>query len=158
MMSLDRVRDAQALASDPYEAPLSDNDAELLTEKFGTGWLRGDPGFKLESAVDSFGEYDYTAESAEEVVAEEQEHGILRRAIGYLPERQSEAILLRFGFTSLGDMTQAEAAEFMEISQPALHALEKKAIVNLQKILQAMPEGQELIESRLIEMGLSGHA
>jgi DNA-directed RNA polymerase specialized sigma subunit len=110
-------------------------------------------GFSVEPALYLDPDFEPTADSAEECAAAQQENGILHKAVMMLPPRQAQVIILRFGFSPLGDHTQQETADLLRIAQPVVAKYEKAAIANLAKVLKSFPEGLELIASRLIAMG-----
>lgn len=58
---------------------------------------------------------------------------VLRQALGELPEREREIILMRFGLEGRKEQTQKEVAKFMGISQSYISRLEKRIMLRLRK-------------------------
>ncbi len=67
---------------------------------------------------------------------------LLRQAVGELPEREREIVVLRFGLLGHQELTQKEVAEKMGISQSYISRLEKRIMHRLRKeILQKTSVG-----------------
>ena len=64
---------------------------------------------------------------------EEVDIMVLRRAVGDLPEREREIILMRYGMQGRKELTQKEVAQRMGISQSYISRLEKKILLRLRK-------------------------
>ena len=60
---------------------------------------------------------------------------ILRRALGELPQREREIVLMRFGLEGRKELTQKEVAQKMGISQSYISRLEKRIMLRLRKEL-----------------------
>ena len=60
---------------------------------------------------------------------------VLRQALGELPEREREIVLLRYGLYGRKELTQKEVAEKMGISQSYISRLEKRIMERLRKEL-----------------------
>lgn len=58
---------------------------------------------------------------------------VLRQALGELPEREREIVLMRFGLEGRKEQTQKEVAQFMGISQSYISRLEKKIMLRLRR-------------------------
>ena len=58
---------------------------------------------------------------------------VLRQALGELPEREREIVLMRFGLQGRKEQTQKEVAQFMGISQSYISRLEKRIMLRLRK-------------------------
>lgn len=58
---------------------------------------------------------------------------ILRQALGELPEREREIVLMRFGLEGRKELTQKEVAQKMGISQSYISRLEKRIMLRLKK-------------------------
>ena len=58
---------------------------------------------------------------------------LLRQALGDLPEREKELVLMRYGLEGRSEMTQKEVAQKMGISQSYISRLEKKIMKKLKK-------------------------
>ena len=58
---------------------------------------------------------------------------VLRQALGELPGREREIVLMRFGLEGRKEMTQKEVAEKMGISQSYISRLEKRIMGKLRK-------------------------
>ena len=58
---------------------------------------------------------------------------VLRQALGELPEREREIILMRFGLEGRKELTQKEVAQKMGISQSYISRLEKRIMQRLKK-------------------------
>ena len=58
---------------------------------------------------------------------------VLRQALGELPEREREIVLMRFGLEGRKEQTQKEVAQFMGISQSYISRLEKRIMLRLRK-------------------------
>lgn len=58
---------------------------------------------------------------------------VLRHALGELPEREREIVLMRFGLEGRKELTQKEVAQVMGISQSYISRLEKKIMQRLKK-------------------------
>ena len=58
---------------------------------------------------------------------------LLRQALGLLPIREREIVLMRYGLEGRREMTQKEVAEKMGISQSYISRLEKRIIQRLKK-------------------------
>ena len=58
---------------------------------------------------------------------------LLRQALGLLPIRQREIVLMRYGLEGRKEMTQKEVAEKMGISQSYISRLEKRIMERLRK-------------------------
>lgn len=58
---------------------------------------------------------------------------VLRQALGELPDREREIILLRFGLEGRKELTQKEVAQMMGISQSYISRLEKRIMLRLKK-------------------------
>ena len=58
---------------------------------------------------------------------------VLRQALGELPEREREIVLMRFGLEGRKERTQKEVAQFMGISQSYISRLEKKIMLRLRR-------------------------
>jgi len=58
---------------------------------------------------------------------------ILNKAVGDLPEREREIILMRYGMQGRRELTQKEVAQYMGISQSYISRLEKKILLRLRK-------------------------
>ena len=68
-----------------------------------------------------------------ERLEEEEERGMIRRAVSRLSGRDREIIEKRFGLDGKKEMTQKELADSMGISQSYISRLEKKIIKQLKK-------------------------
>ena len=64
---------------------------------------------------------------------EDVELRVLRHALGELPEREREIILMRYGLEGRGELTQKEVAQKMGISQSYISRLEKRIMLRLKK-------------------------
>ena len=58
---------------------------------------------------------------------------VLRQALGELPGREREIVLMRFGLEGRKELTQKEVAEKMGISQSYISRLEKRIMAKLRK-------------------------
>ncbi len=58
---------------------------------------------------------------------------LLRQAVGELPDREREIVLMRFGLQGRKEQTQKEVAEQMGISQSYISRLEKRIMARLKK-------------------------
>ena len=58
---------------------------------------------------------------------------VLRQALGELPEREREIVLMRFGLEGRKEQTQKEVAQQMGISQSYISRLEKRIMLRLRK-------------------------
>ena len=58
---------------------------------------------------------------------------VLRQALGELPEREREIVLMRFGLEGRKELTQKEVAQKMGISQSYISRLEKRIMQRLKK-------------------------
>ena len=58
---------------------------------------------------------------------------VLRQALGELPDREREIILLRYGLEGRKELTQKEVAQMMGISQSYISRLEKRIMLRLKK-------------------------
>ncbi len=58
---------------------------------------------------------------------------VLRQALGELPQREREIVVMRFGLEGRKEQTQKEVAEFMGISQSYISRLEKRIMLRLRK-------------------------
>ena len=58
---------------------------------------------------------------------------VLRSALGQLPAREKEIVLMRYGLEGRKELTQKEVAEKMGISQSYISRLEKKIMLRLKK-------------------------
>ena len=58
---------------------------------------------------------------------------VLRQALGGLPDREREIVLMRFGLEGRKELTQKEVAEKMGISQSYISRLEKRIMTKLRK-------------------------
>ena len=58
---------------------------------------------------------------------------VLRQALGELPDREREIVLMRFGLQGRKELTQKEVAEKMGISQSYISRLEKRIMTKLRK-------------------------
>ena len=58
---------------------------------------------------------------------------LLRQALGLLPIREREIVLMRYGLEGRKEMTQKEVAEKMGISQSYISRLEKRIMERLRK-------------------------
>lgn len=58
---------------------------------------------------------------------------VLRDALGQLPSREKEIVLMRYGLEGRKELTQKEVAEKMGISQSYISRLEKKIMLRLKK-------------------------
>ena len=64
---------------------------------------------------------------------EDAELCVLRQALGELPEREREIVLMRYGLEGRRELTQKEVAQKMGISQSYISRLEKKIMLRLKK-------------------------
>ena len=64
---------------------------------------------------------------------EDVDLAILRQALGELPEREREIVLMRYGLQGRKELTQKEVAQKMGISQSYISRLEKKIMLRLKK-------------------------
>ena len=64
---------------------------------------------------------------------EDVDLAILRQALGDLPEREREIVLMRYGLQGRKELTQKEVAQKMGISQSYISRLEKKIMLRLKK-------------------------
>jgi RNA polymerase sporulation-specific sigma factor len=60
---------------------------------------------------------------------------LLRQALGDLPQREREIVLMRYGLEGRKERTQKEVAEYMGISQSYISRLEKRIMQRLKKEL-----------------------
>ena len=58
---------------------------------------------------------------------------VLRQALGELPDREREIVLMRFGLEGRKELTQKEVAQKMGISQSYISRLEKRIMLRLRK-------------------------
>lgn len=58
---------------------------------------------------------------------------VLRQALGELPEREREIVLMRYGLEGRKELTQKEVAQKMGISQSYISRLEKRILQRLKK-------------------------
>ena len=58
---------------------------------------------------------------------------VLRKALGELPDREREIVLMRFGLEGRKELTQKEVARKMGISQSYISRLEKRIMLRLRK-------------------------
>ena len=58
---------------------------------------------------------------------------LLRQALGELPEREREIVLMRYGLEGRRELTQKEVAQKMGISQSYISRLEKRIMLRLRK-------------------------
>ena len=58
---------------------------------------------------------------------------LLRKAVGELPEREREIVVMRFGLENHREMTQKEVAEKLNISQSYISRLEKRIMQKLRR-------------------------
>lgn len=58
---------------------------------------------------------------------------VLREALGELPEREREIVLMRYGLEGRKELTQKEVAERMGISQSYISRLEKRIMAKLRR-------------------------
>ena len=58
---------------------------------------------------------------------------VLRQALGELPSREREIVLMRFGLEGRKELTQKEVAQKMGISQSYISRLEKRIMLRLRK-------------------------
>jgi len=58
---------------------------------------------------------------------------VLRQALGELPEREREIVLMRFGLEGRKEQTQKEVAKMMGISQSYISRLEKRIMLRLRR-------------------------
>ena len=64
---------------------------------------------------------------------EDAELAVLRQALGELPDREREIVLMRYGLEGRRELTQKEVAQKMGISQSYISRLEKKIMLRLKK-------------------------
>ena len=58
---------------------------------------------------------------------------LLRQALGELPQREREIVLMRYGLEGRKELTQKEVAQKMGISQSYISRLEKRIMQRLKK-------------------------
>ena len=58
---------------------------------------------------------------------------LLRKAVGELPDREREIVIMRFGLENQKEMTQKEVAEKLNISQSYISRLEKRIMQKLRR-------------------------
>lgn len=129
---------ARALRSwDRYDPVLGTHEAWLYTiaSRTVTDWWRRNrrEGEPRETPVEAFGALVDAGTGPEDEAVRREEAAALGRALGELPEREREAIALRFA----GGLKAREVGEVLDCSEGAAKMLVHRGVRRLREVMEA---------------------